>query len=323
MLSNMDVSESALIDAIHRLLDVPVPEVVVGVGDDAAVLRAGSGDLVLTTDGLVQDRHFELGSIAPRDLGAKAIAVNVSDLAAMAASPRFALSALTVSDRVDAAWVMELFGGIREACDEYALHLVGGNLTMGDEVAIMVTATGEVAPGKAVTRRGAGPGDLIVVTGVLGGAAAGLRLGRRRGGWGEIELAAIRRHVRPIARVGEAAVLARSGASAMIDVSDGLGIDLGRLCRASGVGAAVRLSDLPVDPAATPDEALGGGEDYELVATLPSEASVAAATDELHTTFGVALTRIGYIVAGEGVTVRGPDGMSTSMTEEGWDSFRA
>lgn len=319
----MDVTETELLDAIRRLLDVPAADVVVGVGDDAAVLRSGSGDLVLTTDGLVQDRHFELGSIAPRDLGAKAVVVSLSDLAAMAASPRFALSALTVSDRVDAAWAMEVFGGMREACDEYAVRLVGGNLAMGNEVALSITSTGEVAPGKAVTRSGAEPGDLIVVTGTLGGAAAGLRSGRRRSGWNAVEMAAIRRHVRPVARIGEAAVLARRGASAMIDLSDGLGMDLGRLCRASGVGAVLRVPDLPVDPAATVEEALGGGEDYELVATLPSRDAVATATAELHDTFGVRLTQIGVVVSGEGVQAEGADGNSGPVADRGWDPFRS
>jgi thiamine-monophosphate kinase len=319
----MDVTEAELLDAIRRLLDEPAEGVVVGVGDDAAVVRGGSGDLVLTTDGLVQDRHFELGSIAPRDLGAKAITVNVSDVAAMAASPRFAVSALTLSDRVDAAWAMELFGGMREACDEYALRLVGGNLVKGREVAVIVTVTGEVSPGRAVTRAGARPGDRVVVTGTLGGAAAGLRLGRRRGGWNGVELEAIRRHVRPTARVGEAAVLASHGASAMIDVSDGLGRDLGRLCDASGVGALLRPGDVPVDAVAMLDEAIGGGEDYELVATLPSTEAVAAASDELHETFGVRLTEIGSVVVGTGIGTEGSTTTAYDVAGRGWDQFRS
>jgi thiamine-monophosphate kinase len=319
----MDLSEAELLDAIRRLLDEPAEGVVVGVGDDAAVVRGGSGELVFTTDGLVQDRHFDLGSIAPRDLGAKAITVNVSDIAAMAASPRFAMSALTLSDRVDAAWTMELVGGMREACDEYALRLVGGNLTKGREVAVIVTVTGEVSPGRAVTRAGAMPGDRVVVTGTLGGAAAGLRLGRRRGGWNGAELEAIRRHVRPVARVGEAAVLARHGASAMIDVSDGLGMDLGRLCDASGVGAVLRPEDLPVATVATLDEAIGGGEDYELVASLPSAEAVAAATRELHETFGVRLTEIGTIVTGTGIGTEGLTTTTGPVAERGWDQFRS
>jgi thiamine-monophosphate kinase len=319
----MDVTERELLQAIRRLLDEQAEDVVVGVGDDAAIVRGGSGDLVLTTDGLVEGRHFELRSIAPRDLGAKAITVSVSDVAAMAASPRFAVCALTLSDRVDVGWTMELFGGIREACDEYALRLVGGNLARGSEVAVVVTVTGEVSSGRAVTRAGAAPGDRVVVTGRLGGAAAGLRLGRRRGGWSGVELEAIRRHVRPTARVGEAAVLARHGASAMIDVSDGLARDLGSVCEASGVGVVLRPHDLPVDEAATLDEAMGGGEDYELLATIPSSGAVAAASAELRETFGVPLTEIGTVVTGAGLSSEDPFGTEHAVEQRGWDHFRS
>jgi thiamine-monophosphate kinase len=318
----MDVTEAELLNAIHRLLDEPATDVVVGVGDDAAVVRGGSGDLVLTTDAMVQDQHFELRSTVPRDLGAKAITVCVSDVAAMAASPRFALCALTLSDRIDAAWTMELFGGIREACEGYAVRLVGGNLSKADMVTVTVTVSGEVAPGRAVTRAGARPKDVVAVTGALGGSAAGLRLGRQRGGWSEPELAAIRRHVRPTARVGEAAVLAGHGVTAMIDVSDGLVADRARLCEASDVGASLRLDDLPVDPAATMDEALGGGEDYELLATLPSIEAVDSAREELLETFGVPLTAIGSILEGRELVSEGSDGRTETLPVLGWDHFR-
>ncbi len=318
----MDVTEAELLNAIRRLLDEPAGDVIVGVGDDAAVVRGGSGDLVLTTDAMVQDRHFELGATVPRDLGAKAIAASVSDVAAMAASPRFALCALTLSDRVDAAWTMELFGGIREACEEYAVRLVGGNLSKGSTVTVTVTVSGEVAPGRAVTRAGAVPEDVVAVTGSLGGAAAGLRLGRRRGGWSDLELAAIRRQVRPTARVGEAAVLARHGVTAMIDLSDGLAADLARLCEASEVGARLRLEDLPVDPVATMGEAIGGGEDYELLATLPSIEAVDSARDELLETFGVPITVIGSVLEGHELVSEGSDGQTRTLPLLGWDHFR-
>ena len=118
--------------------------------------------------------------MTPRDLGYKAIVASVSDVAAMAAAPRFALSALTLADQADAAWVMELFGGMREACDEHALSLVGGNLTRGSQTALVTTIVGEVAPGRAVTRSGAHVGDHLVVTGDLGASAAGLRLAELR-----------------------------------------------------------------------------------------------------------------------------------------------
>ena len=222
----------------------------------------------------------------------------------------------------EAAWVIELFGGMREACDEYALWLVGGDLSRGRDVSIAVTVTGEVAPGKAVLRSGARPGDRVVVTGELGGSAAGLRLTRLHAKPSADQLALVRRHLRPIARVGEGGVLARHGVTAMMDVSDGLTIDLSRLARASGVGAEVVLDDVRVAAGATIDDALGGGEDYELLATIPDVVAADAARTELKEAFGVALTEIGRIVEGEGLTAIGSDGAKSPLEATGWDHFR-
>ncbi len=317
----MDVTEEELLEGIRRSLSGATEPVRVGVGDDAAVVAPGAGELVLTTDALVEGTHFDLGTWSARDLGYKAVAVNVSDIAAMAASPRYALAALTLSDRVDAAFVMELIGGMRECADEHALWIVGGNLSRGSEVVIAVTIVGEVAPGRAVRRDGASVGDVVVVTGTLGGAAAGLRAMAVRGNWTDDERAAIRNLVRPTPRVGEAAILARAGATAMIDVSDGLGIDLGRLARSSGVGASIRLADVPVAPAATMDDAIAGGEDYELLATVPSAGAADAAGRDIGETFGVALTQIGRIVEGAGVTAVDAAGAERLLGSAGWDHF--
>jgi thiamine-monophosphate kinase len=314
----VDITEDELIAAIGRVLSGLGPDVRVGPGDDAAVVAQGSGELVLTTDVMVEGTHFRRGVSSPRDLGYKAIAVNVSDMAAMAASPRHALCALTLSDAVDAAWVMELFGGMRECCDEFALSIVGGNLARGSEITVAVTVTGEVAPGRAVTRDGARPGDRLVVTGELGGAAAGLRLAERGAPWSHQERAAIHRHFRPVPRVGEGHVLARHGVTSMIDLSDGLGLDLARLCAASGVGARVMTEQMPVAPAARLAEALSGGEDYELLGTMPENPSAAAA--ELRESFGVPLTVIGTMMD-EGLVAVGSDGSETPFAAEGWDHF--
>jgi thiamine-monophosphate kinase len=316
----VDITEQELVAAITRVLSGSVPGVVVGVGDDAAVVQPGSGELVLTTDALVEGSHFDRSTTSARHLGHKAITVNLSDVAAMGASPRFALCALTLSDDVNASWAMELFGGMREACDEYGLSLVGGNLARGSDVTVAVTMTGEVAPGRAVTRSGAKAGDVIVVTGTLGASAAGRRLHPLRQKWTDSERAAIRRHFRPIARVGEGLVLARHGATAMIDVSDGLALDLSRIAEASDVGVRLRIADVPVDPAARRDEALTGGEDYELLATLPSD-KVEPARAELRETFGVPLASIGTVID-DGLVVVDDDGAERSLEPAGWDHFR-
>jgi len=318
----MDIIEDELLDAIRRVLSASDPSVVVPVGDDAAVVRAGAGELVLTTDAIVDGVHVDRATATARDIGFKAIAVAVSDVAAMAGSPRFALTALTLSDDVDAAWTIELFGGMREACDELAVALVGGNVSRGPAVSITVTITGEVAVGRAVTRAGAKPGDVVVVTGSLGGAAAGLRLARAgiHGGLDDASRDAIRRLQRPWPRVGEAQVLARLGATAMIDVSDGLAIDLSRLCAASAVGVRLELAEVPVHPAAAEGEALGGGEDYELLATMPTEAAAAEAAAEVREVFGVELSVIGSITA-EGLDLVDAHGGVRPLERRGWDHF--
>jgi thiamine-monophosphate kinase len=316
----MDISERELLIAIRKVLSGAGPEVRLGVGDDAAVAAPGSGELVLTTDVLVEGSHFSRATSSARDLGYKAVVVNVSDVAAMAASPRYALCALTVSDAVDSAWVMELFGGMREAADEYALWLVGGNLARGSEVTVAVTVVGEVAPGRAITRAGARVGDRLVVSGALGGSEAGRRLLSLRTAPDAEQRSAIVRHARPSARVGEAAALARHGATAMIDISDGLALDLSRLCEASGVGARLEIGSVPLDAAATLDEALGGGEDYELLATLPDAPSVSEAREELLEGFGVPLTEIGSMTD-DGLVGVGVDGVERPLEPRGWDPF--
>jgi thiamine-monophosphate kinase len=237
---------------------------------------------------------------------------------------------------VEAAWVMELYGGMRDACAEYALSLVGGDTNRADLVVVSVTVVGEVSPGRAVTRSAARVGDAIVVTGALGAAAGGLALSRAQPAtmtaalsspWGRALLDAL---ARPVARVGEGQTLAQSGAHAMMDLSDGLAKDLSRLCLASGVSARIELAAVPVaeplragaaslglDPL---ELALGGGEDYELVATLdPSDAE--AARRVLDERFGVTLTTVGTIIEGEGLVAVGDDGRETPLGSRGWDHF--
>jgi thiamine-monophosphate kinase len=332
----MDLTEDELVAAITRVLAGGARDVIVGLGDDAAVVEAGTGQLVLTTDMLVEGVHFERSTVSPRDLGAKAVTVNVSDIAAMGGSPRSALVSIALSADVDAAWVIELYGGMRDACAEYALAVVGGDTNRGDLVVVAVTVVGQVAPGRAVTRAGARHGDAIVVTGSLGAAAGGLRVSQASASvrhaalsapWGRSLLDAL---ARPFARVGEGQTLARSGAHAMIDLSDGLTKDLVRVCRTSGVGARLHLDAVPVADALRDGAetlgvdalqlSLGGGEDYELLATLvPDDADAAARA--LRERFGVTLTTIGTIIEGEGVIAVDSNGEERRIEAEGWDHF--
>ena len=199
-----------------------------------------------------------------------------------------------------------------------------------------VAVTGEVPKDAAVTRAGARPGDRIVVTGSLGAAAGGFQLSRApasemgsalTSAWGRDLLAA---QFRPVARVGEGQTLAQRGASAMMDISDGLSLDLSRLCRESGVAATIRLADIPVAGGLSElvdlvhiqpmDLALSGGEDYELLATLPPSA-VSQAQDQLRERFGTPLTDIGEIQEGEGLTAVATDGTYSPLAPKGWDHF--
>lgn len=332
----MELTEDQLIEAIRRVLSGDQPGVVVGLGDDAAVVEPGAGQPVLTTDMLLEGVHFDRGSISARDLGAKSIVVNVSDMAAMAASPRYALVSIGVTADVDAAWVVELYGGMRTACDEYALALVGGDTNRSSAIAISVTVIGEVAPGRAVTRSGAQPGDVVVVTGALGAAAGGFVLSRANPSraaealsraWGRDLADAL---ARPVARVGEGQTLAQAGATAMMDLSDGLAKDLLRLCLASGVGARVQLERVPVARALRAgaetlgvdalELAIGGGEDYELLATL-DVTDVEHARAELDERFGVPLTEVGLIVEGASLVGVDASGRTSPLEPVGWDHF--
>jgi thiamine-monophosphate kinase len=328
-------TEDQLVAAIRRVLSGDAPGVVISVGDDAAVVEGGRHQQVLTTDMLVEGVHFEMETTSAHDLGFKAVVVNVSDVAAMGGSPRYGLASVGVSTAVEAPWVMELYGGMREAADEYAMALVGGDTNRAERVVLSVTVVGEVAAGRAVTRGGARPGDRLVVTGSLGKAAGGLRLAQEQPEevmeilgteWARTLVQALER---PVARVGEGQALARAGATAMMDLSDGLALDLSRLCRESEVGAVVREKEVPVavelrelarvqslDPL---DLALYGGEDYELLATMPP-GSVEGARDSIGERFGTPVTEIGEITEGS-MVLEMPDGSSRPLEPKGWDHF--
>jgi thiamine-monophosphate kinase len=330
-------TEDELIEVIRRLLAEDMPGVKLGLGDDAALVEMGSHLGILTADMLVEGIHFQRQTVSPTDLGYKALAVNVSDVAAMGGSPRFALVSLGLPQDVEASWVVELYGGLREAAREYAMAVVGGDTSRAERLVVSVAVTGEVARGGEVTRSGARPGDRLVVTGALGASAGGLRLLQApahevaqvaSSDWGR---SLVEAHLRPVARVGEGQTLAQAGATAMLDVSDGLAKDLGRLCTASEVAGAVFLADIPialslkeladvlpdVDPLTL---ALEGGEDYELLATLPSQA-VPQTGSKLAERFGTQLTDIGEIREGHGLVAVGSDGGERPLEPRGWDHF--
>lgn len=267
--------EFEAIERLRRRLPGP-PEGEVWIGDDAAVLGPGAGPIVLSTDLSVAGVHADLGVLGLDDLGWRALVSAVSDMAAMGARPDAAVVAVAGPPRTD---LDLLYDGIAAASEAHRCPVVGGDLSNAGEVVVAVTVVGhaEGAPGP-VLRSGARPGDRLFVTGPLGAAAAGLRVLRASSGAGsrtragrpskpraesqEDELV-VMAHLRPRARLAEGETARRAGATAMVDVSDGLLADLGHLADTSGVG--FRLEQVPVARGATTEEALGGGEDYELV----------------------------------------------------------
>lgn len=239
----------------------------VWMGDDAAVVRAAGATLLLTTDTSVEGVHADLGLTSLGDLGWRAVATAVSDIAAMAGEADHVLVSVAAPPSTDIAL---LYSGISEAASHHGVPVVGGDLSTAPAIVVTVTVVGHVAEGRrAILRSGAAPGDAIAVTGELGAAAAGLRVLRERGA-SKIprdEARLVRAHARPVALLGPGLVAESLGVTAMIDVSDGLATDLRHVASASRVGA--RLNDVPVAPGATELEALCGGDDYELLMVTP------------------------------------------------------
>lgn len=340
-----EVGEFGLIDRFRNVLGESSSDAVVkGIGDDAAVYRVGGDNVhVVTTDALIEGVHFDRTYVPMRYLGWKAIATNVSDIAAMNANPKYATVALALPNNVSVEQLESLYAGMADACEAFGVSLVGGDTTAASLLSISITLIGEATEEKVVYRSGAQIGDLICVTGDLGSAAAGFEVlaagkkGFEAGGDGASttdgaqpdlrEFAyVIERQLYPQARMDRIQQWAEAEVqpTSMIDLSDGLGSDLHHICNASGVGAVIEAGLLPIhvqtflaaerfekDPAAW---ALFGGEDYELLFTIP-QADVEKLEEN---SFAV----VGQIVeALDGVTLRDPDGNVTPLEMGGFKHF--
>jgi thiamine-monophosphate kinase len=287
--------------------------VVLGIGDDAALLRLRAGDdLAVSTDALVEGAHFRFGSETPRSIGRRALAAALSDLAAMGARPLAVVAALAAPPALSLAHAEGIVRGLLDGARRWDAPLVGGNVARAKQTSLTLTVLGGVRRGRALTRAGARPGDRIFVTGTLGGAALAVARAAR----------GARVRVAPEPRLAAGIALTRlRGIGGCIDVSDGLVADLGHLLRASRVGAEIDPARVP-RPAgfaaaceragADPERlALAGGEDYELLFTLRSRLSAAAVQRRL----GVRVTEIGAITG-----VRGLRGLPAA-SRRGWTHF--
>jgi thiamine-monophosphate kinase len=323
-------SENQLIERTRRKIpSYSRGELRLGIGDDAAIFRPhGSGEWVVTTDAFLENVHFLVSTHSPKAVGYKALARATSDIAAMGAQPSFFLMNVGLPGHFTGNWYCEFLAGIGQAARRFGLVLAGGDTTKYPQVLINLTILGKVPDGKAILRSGARPGDLICVSGRLGEAELGLRLIQmklhKQKKWKKF----LRKHFQPEPRL-ELGTWLRKGnlASAMIDTSDGLSTDLGHICEASGVGARIRLRMIPgvavpealrkrgIDPALL---ALHGGDDYELLFTVPPRMAKRLSSD-FH---GLPLTVVGEITEGRRIDLIDPAGHAKPLGPRGWDPFR-
>ena len=330
----MNTSEDQLIQQIATgVRGRRSPGLRLGIGDDAALLAPTPGaETVLSCDWFVEGNHFLKDKHPPQSVGWKCLARALSDIAAMGAHPRCFLLSLALPDDLSRRWLSEFLSGLRKVSQEYRCPLVGGDTTRKREISINVTVMGEVQADRAVRRSGAKPGDVIFVSGRLGEAEMGLR--KLRGLRGPVPQAesSLRKHLYPQPRLTVGQWLAKSHlVSAMMDISDGLSSDLPRLCAASGVGAYIEAAKLPlpvrlIDPpkgarglmaGTVLDLALDGGDDYELLFTVPRR-RVAQVPARIGT---VPLTRIGEVTGSRRIRLVSL-GHDTPLVARGWDPFR-
>ncbi|OYW38707.1 MAG: thiamine-phosphate kinase [Hydrogenophilales bacterium 12-61-10] len=305
----------------------PTPGAVLGVGDDCALLAPTPGmQLAVSSDMLLEGRHFSPQD-SPAGIGHKSLAVNLSDLAAMGATPRWATLAIALPEEND-AWLTAFARGFFRMADQYGIELVGGDTTRG-ALTISITVMGDVPPGQALRRDGARAGDDIWVSGVLGSAALALAYRQGRLFMEQIDAAKVLPALYlPTPRVALGVAL-RGIANSAIDISDGLLADLSHILDRSSVGAQLEFDALPTLPvvqtylheAVARECVLAGGDDYELCFTAPAErrdAILAAATQA-----NVTVSRIGRISAGSGLTVMAADGQPLPYDKTGYDHFAA
>ena len=330
--------EAQFVKWLRRRWPDRAPGLTLGIGDDAAIVRpTRRADLVLTTDLSVQGVHFRLDLHPAQSIGHRALARAVSDLAAMGARPRFALLSLSLPRTTRRSWISAFYDGLGTLAESLGVTLIGGDTAVTPSGAVIadVVAVGEITHGQALHRRGAQPGDSLYVSGRLGLSALGLALLKsKKWAAGAVPLpgqlgtrdgrAALQTHLHPEPRCRVGITLARRGlASAAIDISDGFARDLGRLCEASGCGATLWEDRLPlVNLKAVRDSTplelgLYGGEDYELIFTVPRS----RVSQVPRAIGGVALHRIGEIRRGRGLTLLGRGGGTIRIEARGYDHF--
>lgn len=319
------LEEKELISVLRKEFSASCPELTVGIGDDAAVIKAGKSSFIITKDLLVEDFHFVSSFHPPYFLGRKSLNVNLSDIAAMGGVPRYALLGLGLPIHIELDWLEKFFAGLKSAAKEESVILIGGDISQAKKITISVTAVGE---GKNILKRsGAKPGHLLFVSGTLGDARQGLLLARKGYGIGDDKKAdtLLKAFLDPAPCVSLGCELSRPMlASSMIDISDGLSVDLGHICKESGCGAEIYLEKLPISTELRSMQrrafwyALHGGEDYQLLFSIPPQQI--DSISRLQKKFRI--TQIGRIIGGKGVFIVDKSGKRKKLMEKGYHHFK-
>ncbi len=328
-----ELGEFGLIDLMAEIFeltstgDAPrAQDLVMGIGDDAAAWHTTSHTQLATTDSLVQGVHFP-PDIPPRDLGWRALAANLSDIAAMGGKPTYVLVSLGLPGDSEVGYITDVCRGMSELALIHGAAIAGGDTTESPVIAVTITVLGEARQGHILTRHGAEVGDAVAVTGRLGAAAAGLAVFEGRSIASQDTATRLRTaFLHPQPRLAEGGILARGGAKAAIDISDGLIADLGHICLNSSVGARIETARLPIDADVKEGfgsealaMALAGGEDYELIFTADVKA-----VEGIKAQADIPVSIIGEIVADEKrrVILIDEEGNPTSPPHGGWEHFK-
>ncbi|MFC2040911.1 thiamine-phosphate kinase [Chloroflexota bacterium] len=303
-------------------------QLILGIGDDAAAWHGDGAIQLATVDSLIQDVHFSLGLTSWEELGWRAMAANLSDIAAMGGVPGYALVSLALPGHTEVADVTALYKGIIELAQRFEVTIAGGDTSSAPLVIINITILGSTRSGgkHLLTRSAAKAGEKVAVTGSLGGASAGLKILTENLSFGAEATASLKEaFLKPCPRVAEGQILAELGVRAAIDVSDGLVSDLGHICKASRVGARVDIDCIPVQPAVKAnfgdkalELALSGGEDYELLFTASAEV-----IEKVKAAVSCPITVIGETTADKAgkVTLVDTKGSPVNLPKTGWDHF--
>jgi len=324
------IDELSALRRIEEQFNTTSDNVEVGIGDDAAIVRITQGRLLLaTTDSQVEGVHFIKSFISPATLARKSVAVSVSDIGAMGGVPRYILASVGFSGDEDEGYLSQMIAGFRESEKEFGVELIGGNLSTSDKVFLDITALGEIEPENVVKRTGACEGDLIYVSGTLGDSALGLTLLQQGVSRSEGKKL-IERHMSPRPRLELGRQLALSGAvNSMIDISDGLLLDLGRITVDRGLGALISADKLPLSGGYKSivsdctegfyELALSGGEDYELLFTAPEDNK--DYVSEIASSAGTDITEIGIVTQGSTIEVVDSNGDEIKYNRLGFTHF--